>query len=91
MTAAGKTVVGWHQIGAAQGVPGRIAQYWGHKPEPDDDLRAALAQGDRILLSPADRVYLDMKYDAFVVGVHVAFGPAPHQCSMPAPAESAAE
>jgi N-acetyl-beta-hexosaminidase len=64
VSATGKTVVGWHQIGAAQRVPGRIAQYWGHKPEPDDDLRAALAQGDRILLSPADRVYLDMKYAA---------------------------
>ncbi|MEU7868636.1 beta-N-acetylhexosaminidase [Dactylosporangium sp. NPDC049140] len=62
VTALGKTVVGWHQIGPARREPGRIAQYWGHKPEPDEDLLAAIAQGDRILLSPADRVYLDMKY-----------------------------
>ncbi|MER7005787.1 family 20 glycosylhydrolase [Dactylosporangium sp. NPDC000555] len=64
VTAAGKTVVGWHQIGAADREPGRIAQYWGNLPDPDDDMRAALAQGDRILLTPANRVYLDMKYDA---------------------------
>jgi hexosaminidase len=64
VTALGKTVIGWHQIGPADGEPGRIAQYWGNTPEPDDDVKAALARGDRILLSPADRVYLDMKYDA---------------------------
>ncbi|WP_432975892.1 family 20 glycosylhydrolase [Dactylosporangium sp. CA-233914] len=64
VTALGKTVVGWHQIGSARREPGRIVQYWGHEPEPDEDLRAALAAGDRVLLSPADRVYLDMKYDA---------------------------
>ncbi|MEV6931434.1 beta-N-acetylhexosaminidase [Dactylosporangium sp. NPDC051485] len=62
VTALGKTVVGWHQIGPAAREPGRIVQYWGHTPEPDEDVRAAIAQGDRILLSPADRVYLDMKY-----------------------------
>ncbi|MGI5237452.1 beta-N-acetylhexosaminidase [Dactylosporangium sp. CA-139066] len=64
VTAAGKTVIGWHQIGPAAREPGRIAQYWGSSESPDDDLRAALAQGDRILLSPSNRVYLDMKYDA---------------------------
>ncbi|MER7276088.1 beta-N-acetylhexosaminidase [Dactylosporangium sp. NPDC000244] len=64
VTALGKTVVAWHQIGPAAREPGRIAQYWGAKPEPDEDLLAALAQGDRILLSPADRVYLDMRYTA---------------------------
>ncbi|WP_433048704.1 beta-N-acetylhexosaminidase [Dactylosporangium sp. CS-033363] len=58
----GKTVVGWHQIGPARTVPGRVAQYWGHGPAPDEDVLAAVAQGDRMLLSPADRVYLDMKY-----------------------------
>jgi N-acetyl-beta-hexosaminidase len=62
VTAAGKTVVGWHQIGPTHPEPGRIAQYWGRSDAPDDDLRAALANGDRILLSPCDRVYLDMKY-----------------------------
>jgi hexosaminidase len=64
VTAAGKTVVGWHQIGPVQREPGRIVQYWGNGPEPDPDLLAALAQGDRVILSPADRVYLDMKYAA---------------------------
>ncbi|GAA4254649.1 beta-N-acetylhexosaminidase [Dactylosporangium darangshiense] len=62
VTAAGKTVIGWHQIGPAAREPGRIAQYWGSTDEPDADIRAAIAQGDRVLLSPANRVYLDMKY-----------------------------
>ncbi|WP_432828867.1 beta-N-acetylhexosaminidase [Dactylosporangium sp. CA-092794] len=63
VTATGKTVLGWHQIGPADPVPGRTVQYWGRTPEPDEDARAAIANGDRLLLSPANRVYLDMKYD----------------------------
>ncbi|GAA3451419.1 beta-N-acetylhexosaminidase [Dactylosporangium matsuzakiense] len=62
VAAAGKTVVGWHQIGAAERIAGRIVQYWGRGTELDEDTHAALAQGDRFVLSPADRVYLDMKY-----------------------------
>ncbi|MFI5912844.1 beta-N-acetylhexosaminidase [Dactylosporangium sp. NPDC051541] len=64
VAATGKTVVGWHQIGAAPRIAGRIVQYWGRGPELDDETRAALSQGDRFVLSPADKVYLDMKYTA---------------------------
>ncbi len=67
--AAGKTVIGWHQVAQADHTPGRVAQYWGTAATTtatatttDTDLSAAVAKGDRILLSPADRTYLDMKY-----------------------------
>ncbi|MGI5455061.1 beta-N-acetylhexosaminidase [Streptomyces sp. CA-249302] len=61
----GKTVVGWHQLTGAHPAKGAIAQYWGL----DDTDAAEKAQvvkaaqnGTGLVLSPADRVYLDMKY-----------------------------
>ncbi|HWS34165.1 MAG TPA: beta-N-acetylhexosaminidase [Actinoplanes sp.] len=58
----GKTVIGWHEIAAAELPTGAILQYW--RPEPADDAVArATAAGARVIVSPADRVYLDMKYD----------------------------
>ena len=54
----GKRMVGWEEIGQARLSPTSIAQHWapGH-------AAAAAAQGARVILSPAPRVYLDMKYD----------------------------
>ncbi|MCI3276562.1 beta-N-acetylhexosaminidase [Streptomyces cylindrosporus] len=61
----GKTVIGWHQLTGAHPAKGAIAQYWGL----DDTDAAEKAQvvkaaqnGTGLVLSPADRVYLDMKY-----------------------------
>ncbi|MFI5911936.1 family 20 glycosylhydrolase [Dactylosporangium sp. NPDC051541] len=59
--AAGKTVIGWHQIGQANHTANRVAQYWGTSTS-DADLSAAVSKGDKILLSPANKAYLDMKY-----------------------------
>ncbi|MDX3849215.1 beta-N-acetylhexosaminidase [Streptomyces sp. AK02-01A] len=62
----GKTVVGWHQLTGATPVKGAVAQYWGYdETGADERLRVAAATkaGTRLVLSPADRVYLDMKYD----------------------------
>jgi N-acetyl-beta-hexosaminidase len=59
--AAGKTVIGWHQIGQANHTTNRVAQYWGTSTS-DADLSAAVSKGDKILLSPANKAYLDMKY-----------------------------
>jgi N-acetyl-beta-hexosaminidase len=61
--AVGKTVMGWHQIGQANHTPGRVAQFWGTTTS-DEDLSAAVSKGDRIVLSPANKAYLDMKYTA---------------------------
>lgn len=58
---AGKTVMGWHQLGQADHTPGRIAQYWGTTTS-DADLTAAVTKGAKVVLSPANKAYLDMKY-----------------------------
>jgi hexosaminidase len=58
----GKTAVGWHEIAAAKLLPSTVVQYWGVAGD-EGGLDSAVAAGNRILMSPADRTYLDMKYD----------------------------
>ncbi|MFJ6634030.1 beta-N-acetylhexosaminidase [Streptomyces sp. NPDC091376] len=62
----GKTVVGWHQLTGAKPVEGAVAQYWGldgtSAAEKAQVVKAAQS-GTKLVLSPADRLYLDMKYD----------------------------
>ncbi|MEV4329525.1 beta-N-acetylhexosaminidase [Streptomyces sp. NPDC049597] len=62
----GKTVIGWHQLTGATPAEGALAQYWGldgtSAAEKAQVARAA-QNGTRLILSPADRIYLDMKYD----------------------------
>ncbi|MFE2287643.1 beta-N-acetylhexosaminidase [Streptomyces sp. NPDC059443] len=63
----GKTVIAWHQLAAARPAPGAVLQYWGHDrtAAPEKAAVAAAAKaGHPLILSPADRLYLDMKYDA---------------------------
>ncbi|WUJ29371.1 beta-N-acetylhexosaminidase [Streptomyces sp. NBC_00388] len=63
----GKKVEGWHQITAATPVKGEIAQYWGYDDTGAADraqVVAAAKKGTKLVLSPADRAYLDMKYTA---------------------------
>jgi hexosaminidase len=60
-----KTLIGWEEIASAPLQTGSVVQYWNTASERGHDLaRAAVAQGARLIMSPADRVYLDMKYDA---------------------------
>ena len=54
----GKTSVGWGEIGEAELLPGTIAQQW-----VGAGYQSAVSQGAKIILSPANRTYLDMKYD----------------------------
>lgn len=61
----GKTVVGWHQLTGAKPVAGAVAQYWGYDATGAAERKQvadAARNGTRLILSPADRVYLDMKY-----------------------------
>jgi hexosaminidase len=61
VTTYGKTVMGWHQLTGATPVPGAVAQYWGlNGSEPE--VGAAARAGTGLVLSPANRLYLDMKY-----------------------------
>ncbi len=57
----GKTVVGWHQLTGANPVDGAVAQYWGTSGGEQEVIDAAKA-GTPLVLSPANRTYLDMKY-----------------------------
>ena len=59
VAAHGKTTVGWGEIGDAELLPGTIAQHW-----DGTHYKGAKRQGAKIILSPAKKAYLDMKYDA---------------------------
>ncbi|MDT0166916.1 family 20 glycosylhydrolase [Actinotalea sp. AC32] len=61
--AQGRTVVAWQEAAKAPLTPGTVLQLWDER-EDTADLVAAVRDGARLLLSPASRVYLDMKYDA---------------------------
>jgi len=61
----GKTVIGWHQLTGATPVKGALAQYWGldgTSATEKAQVAKAAQNGTGLILSPADRVYLDMKY-----------------------------
>ncbi|GAA2383779.1 beta-N-acetylhexosaminidase [Nonomuraea africana] len=51
----GKQLMGWAEI-----TSGAVAQHW--QPREPDRARAAVARGAKLVMSPADRAYLDMKY-----------------------------
>ena len=55
----GKIAVGWNEIGEAELLPGTIVQQW-----VGTGYENAKKQGAKIILSPANKIYLDMKYDA---------------------------
>ncbi|WP_069884864.1 beta-N-acetylhexosaminidase [Streptomyces luteocolor] len=61
----GKTVMGWHQLTGARPAKGAVAQYWGYDrtgaAEREQVVNAA-KNGTKLVLSPADRAYIDHKY-----------------------------
>jgi hexosaminidase len=59
--AAGRTVVGWQEVAAVPLPAGSVVQLWDTRADPAPVVAAARA-GARVLLSPAERVYLDMRY-----------------------------
>ena len=56
----GKQMIGWDEIAAAALHPASIVQHWQPKVPP----APAAAKGARLILSIANRTYLDMKYDS---------------------------
>jgi hexosaminidase len=58
----GKRAIGWHEMAAVPLPPTAIPQYWRIEPT-DDGVARACAAGHQVIMSPADRSYLDMKYD----------------------------
>lgn len=58
----GKYVEGWHEIAAVNGLPTTaIPQFW-DTDGVDDATAAAAARGNKILMSPANKAYVDQKY-----------------------------
>jgi hexosaminidase len=53
----GKKMVGWEEITKARLLPTSIAQQW-----KSDSATAAVAQGSKLIMSPSNKIYLDMKY-----------------------------
>lgn len=56
--AHGKQMVGWEEIAQSDLLPTSVAQHW-----HSDQARKAAQQGAKVIMSPASRTYLDMKYD----------------------------
>lgn len=57
VTRHGKRMVGWEEISKARLLPTSIAQQW-----KSDSAAAAVKYGAKLILSPASKAYLDMKY-----------------------------
>jgi len=57
----GKRVQAWHQIVDATPLPTTVAQYWDTTPDNPAVANAA-NHGTKLVLSPANLAYLDMKY-----------------------------
>jgi hexosaminidase len=58
--AAGKHLIGWDALGQLDTLPAQsIVQYW----IAPDSARHAVSMGSKIVMSPAAKAYLDMKYD----------------------------
>ncbi|MEV6341807.1 beta-N-acetylhexosaminidase [Actinoplanes sp. NPDC051851] len=67
VAAYGKVPYGWQEIAAAPGASGAVVQFW--NPEGESaPTAAAVAHGAHVVLSPADRTYLDMQYDLLTPG-----------------------
>ena len=54
----GKQMIGWDETAHANLLPTSIVQYW----RPNVAPGAAVQRGAKVILSSADRLYLDMKY-----------------------------
>ncbi len=66
---AGKTPVGWQEFAASPSSSSAVVQLWDMRL-PLEPLAAAARAGAQVLLSPADRIYLDMKYhDGYPLGL----------------------
>jgi hexosaminidase len=61
VSSLGKDPVGWQEIVRTPLPPGTLVQYWDVRAP--QQARAAVESGARLVMSPADHVYLDMRYD----------------------------
>jgi hexosaminidase len=62
--AHGKRMIGWEEIGRAKLDGSTIVQHWNTDPAKSALSARAVQQGAKVIMSPAEHAYLDMKYDA---------------------------
>jgi hexosaminidase len=61
VTKYGKIAMGWNEVTKATPPTSVIPQYWGTTTS-NPSLAAAATRGNKIVMSPANKAYLDMKY-----------------------------
>lgn len=67
--AHGKQVLGWDEIALSTLKPNTVVQYWAKA----ENAAKGVAQGAKVLMSPAKQAYLDMQYDSLsTYGLHWA-------------------
>nr|WP_281245011.1 family 20 glycosylhydrolase [Lentzea albida] len=59
----GKTALGWHEFVKTTTDTATIPQYWGTSTS-NAVVQAAAARGHKVVMSPANKAYLDMKYNS---------------------------
>ncbi|MFF0366462.1 beta-N-acetylhexosaminidase [Micromonospora sp. NPDC005087] len=59
----GKRASGWNEVVQVDPPTDVVAQFWG-TGTTNADLVEAAARGNKVIMSPANKAYLDMKYDA---------------------------
>ena len=65
----GKKVIGWDEIAHATLVDGATVQFWAD----EKNTKMAVEKGAKVIMSPAKKAYLDMKYDSTThLGLHWA-------------------
>ena len=55
----GKRCIGWEEVSRADLLPDTVVQYWWQAPLAQEAAR----RGHKLILSPASKIYLDIKYD----------------------------
>ena len=59
----GKRMIGWEEVGRAKLDGPTIVQHWNTDPAKTAMAARAVKQGAKVIMSPAEHAYLDMKYD----------------------------
>jgi hexosaminidase len=60
----GKRMIGWEEIGRVKLDGSTVVQHWNTDPSKTALSAQAVKQGAKVIMSPAEHAYLDMKYDA---------------------------
>lgn len=65
----GKTMIGWDEVATVDEDPNSVVQFWAK----ENNAKIAKNKGMKIIMSPAKKSYLDMKYDSLSkLGLHWA-------------------